>query len=384
MGNEDMQQCECAVESCTYHKADELCGRSGYFTYRHPEIKVEVVVCDECEETYQVLGYKKVEDMIPIEGLSEDVAKELLPEGLILLGYRGSVAHGMKTKSTDPDSIDDIDLMGIYVAPIEHYLGFGHRDVHGKVIDVHERFINEWDSVSYELRKYIGLLLNQNPNVLSLLWLPDRHILFESPLGQRLREAKHLFVSRKAYLSFTGYANGQFKRMTHMNQAAIDEMATVETALIEAGIDPKKPADQNTRQQNVPWKGGFIFAAELLAVLESLRKQYFSGGYMGEKRRELVRRVGYDAKNAAHLIRLLRMGIEFLKTGELIVERPDAQELLEIKRGEWSLERVKAEAERLFALAREAYDHSSLPAEPDRQAAEQLCMEIIKDFHGLA
>ena len=62
-------------------------------------------------------------------------------------------------------------------------------------------------------------------------------------------------------------------------------------------------------------------------------------------------RVGYDAKNAAHLIRLLRMGIEFLTEGTMYVERVDGPELLTIKRGEWPLEKVKAEAERLFQLA---------------------------------
>ena len=51
------------------------------------------------------------------------------------------------------------------------------------------------------------------------------------------------------------------------------------------------------------------------------RRRYYSGGYMGQKRRELVRRVGYDDKNAAHLIRLLRMGIEFLTEGTIYVER---------------------------------------------------------------
>jgi len=34
-------------------------------------------------------------------------------------------------------------------------------------------------------------------------------------------------------------------------------------------------------------------------------------------------RVGYDSKNAAHLIRLLRMGIEFLTEGKMYVERAD-------------------------------------------------------------
>jgi hypothetical protein len=102
---------------------------------------------------------------------------------------------------------------------------------------------------------------------------------------------------------------------------------------------------------------------------------------MGQKRRELVRRVGYDAKNAAHLIRLLRMGIEFLTEGTMYVERSDAAELLDIKRGEWSLDRVKSEAERLFQLAQEAYVRSSLPPEPNRERAERLCVEMISEYH---
>ena len=105
---------------------------------------------------------------------------------------------------------------------------------------------------------------------------------------------------------------------------------------------------------------------------------------MGKKRRELVMRVGYDSKNASHLIRLLRMGIEFLTEGTMYVERADGPELLEIKRGNWPLEKVKTEAERLFQLAQEAYVRSPLPPEPDRNRAEKLCVKMIAEFHGLS
>jgi len=122
---------------------------------------------------------------------------------------------------------------------------------------------------------------------------------------------------------------------------------------------------------------------ELVKRYRGERRRYYSGGYMGAKRRELVRRVGYDAKNAAHLIRLLRMGIEFLTEGTLHVERADGPELLDIKRGEWPLEKVKAEAERLFQLSQEAYVRSSLPPEPNRDQAERLCVEMISTYHKL-
>ena len=123
---------------------------------------------------------------------------------------------------------------------------------------------------------------------------------------------------------------------------------------------------------------------ELVKRYRGERRRYYSGGYMGQKRRELVRRVGYDAKNAAHLIRLLRMGIEFVTEGTMHVERADAPELLDIKRGAWPLERIKDEAERLFQLSQEAYVRSALPAEPNATRAERLCVEMIMEYHVLA
>ncbi|HEY2972690.1 MAG TPA: nucleotidyltransferase domain-containing protein [Pyrinomonadaceae bacterium] len=329
---------------------------------------------------------------IKLKGLSREQVFNLLPEGLISLCWRGSVAHGMYVPKSDPDSIDDKDIMGVYIGPLEHYLGFGRKDVY-------EQWEGEWDSVFYELQKFVGLLLNCNPNVLSLLWLKPNGIIYESSLGQRLRENRDLFVTKQAYHSFSGYAHDQFKKMISFNQEAQALMEQLEQQLTSFGIDldssedgPGSPAEQ------LRWGGGYALrrldgqpfvgaTTEMMEVVKRYRgerRRYYSGGYMGQKRRELVRRVGYDAKNAAHLIRLLRMGIEFLTEGTLLVERADAAELLDIKRGAWSLEKVKAEAERLFQLAQEAYVRSTLPPEPDRPRAERLCVEMISHYHGLS
>ena len=67
--------------------------------------------------------------MISLPNLSQQQAAELLPDNIILLGYRGSIAHNMYIPSTDPDSIDDKDLMGVFVAPLEHYIGFGTNPI---------------------------------------------------------------------------------------------------------------------------------------------------------------------------------------------------------------------------------------------------------------
>lgn len=253
-----------------------------------------------------------------MKGLSKEERDLIVPQGTILLGYRGSIAHGMYIPSSDPDSIDDKDIMGVCIPELNNYLGFGH-------FEQKEKMYKEWDSVVYEIRKFFRLLLKANPNVMSLLWLPRELYIIRTPLGNQIIENRELFVSKQAYHSFNGYAYGQFKRMTHCKHE----------------------------------------------------------GYMGEKRKQLVDRFGYDTKNAAHLIRLLRMGIEFLTEGRLYVHRKDSDQLLSIKRGEWSLDLVKAEAEHLFRLAEEAYVASKLPNNPATDEAERLLISIILEHFNI-
>jgi predicted nucleotidyltransferase len=251
-----------------------------------------------------------------MKNLTPEDRKKLFPDNVILLGYRGSVAHNMYVPNTDPNSVDDIDLMGIYMAPEDHYLGIN------RTRETLERFVGQWDVVNYEFKKFINLLLKSNPNVLSLLWLRDNHYIERHKYGNLLIENRDLFVSKKVYHSFTGYAYAQLKKMTHSSKE----------------------------------------------------------GYMGERRWALVEKYGYDCKNAAHCIRLLKMGMEFLVEGRLNVFREDAPWLLEIKRGGWSLEDVKAEAKKLFGLADEAYVRSSLPNEPNYDKVNELVKEILRDY----
>jgi len=173
--------------------------------------------------------------------------------------------------------------------------------------------------------------------------------------------------------------------LQRMQRIELKGLSPEQVDLTALGINPESCDDGHSLRtlDGQPFVGATTEMMEVVKRYRGERRRYYSGGYMGQKRRELVRRVGYDAKNAAHLIRLLRMGIEFLSEGTLHVERVDGPELLDIKRGAWSLEKVKAESERLFQLAQEAYVRSSLPPEPDRDRAERLCVEMISAYHKL-
>lgn len=200
-------------------------------------------------------------------------------------------------------------------------------DIMGVVIPPRERVLglSAWqhavwhddgiDFVLYEWGKFIRLLLKSNPNVLCTLWI-NGPILSMWPFEQ-LRTERAAFASQQAYNSFSGYAYAQVKKMVHRAYQ----------------------------------------------------------GYMGEKRKQLVDRYGYDCKNAAHAVRLFRMGIEFLGTGEMLVERPDAEELKRIKSGGWTMREVDVHVNDLEHKARTARDESTLPKEPDHAAAERILLD---------
>lgn len=254
--------------------------------------------------------------MIKLSGLSDEEVKQIIPDNTILLGWRGSIAHGTYQPKMDEKELDDKDLLGVCLGSFDTYFGLQHFEQ--KQIEYRKEEII-WDSVVYELRKMANLLLGCNPNVMSLLWLEPQHYIFKTELGERLIKNRNLFVSKRAYHSFNGYAYGQFKRMTHFK----------------------------------------------------------TDGQMGAKRKMLVEKFGYDTKNASHLVRILRMGIEFLREGELHVLRADGPQLLEIKNGKYTLEKVKELAEDLFKRAEAAYDESKLPNNPDYEAVNKLVTEIV-------
>ena len=234
-----------------------------------------------------------------------------LTRHIILLGYRGSTVHGTYI----PKKIDDKDVLGVCIPPKEYYFGL-------KRFEQYEKFEGIWDVVIYSLQKYVSLLLKNNPNVMSLLWLEDKHYICKTAYGELLIKNRDIFSSKSAYKSFCGYAYGQLHRMTH-------------------------GAHQ---------------------------------GYMGTKRKELVEKFGYDTKNAAHLIRLLKMGIEFLVSGQMQVDRPEKHQLIEIKKGLWTLEQVKELADELFKTMEYAYINSKLKSKPDYDKANDLLIDITEDF----
>ena len=288
-----------------------------------------------------------------------------LTKHTICLAKVGSASHNTYVPHDDPESIDDVDYLGVAIPSVQRTIGLNpweHWTLQQEELDV----------VYFSLRKLVGLLLKSNPNVVGLLWLEPQCYVYMNPLFAEFIGRREIFSSKKIYNSFSGYAHGQLEKMQRFDLKAQEEMEYIEQNLRRAGIDPAALTDRS--QYADPH-----VASNVKAYL-SMRTKYTSG-YMGKKRLGLVKKFGYDTKNAAHCIRLLRMGCEFLETGRLQVWRTaDADELRAIKSGRWELERVKAEAESLFARATRSVEASALPDEPNYEAAEKLMISTTLKF----
>lgn len=187
-------------------------------------------------------------------------------------------------------------------------------------------FNSPLDIVVYDLRKFVKLAMDANPNVLEYLFMPEDCILHTTPEFQQLVELRSHFLSKKAKHTYLGYATQQLKQLRFY--------------------------EQKTRE-------------------EGARNR------LSESRAQDELRLGYDPKNAMHLVRLLRTGLDLLTTGELEVRRKDAAELLEIRKGKFKYEELMAYAADLEKQVKEAEKTSFLPDTPNVALIEPVVVDII-------
>ena len=361
-----------------------------------------------------------------------------------LLCIGGSRAYGTHTDASD------IDVKGVAIPPARTYFGvldpFEQADraeeiaVFDSVLTAHERTVTartKLEGSVYEARKFIGLAMGANPNILDVLFCRDEEVRVCTPVGRRLRDARELFVSAACRHTYAGYAASQLGRIERHyrwhhdgpegppNRADYDlpESLLLPRAQLEAaeaairkqldtweldlsGVDAptrlaveervtRKLAELQLTTSDDLWAAGARRVGLHDNLIEVMRRERSWRSaraewkrYQGWKKNRNTERAaleaehGYDTKHGSHLVRLLRMGIEVLETGKIHVWRGDidADELLAIRHGAWSYERlVTFAAEQQERLDSWPTDALAVPKKPDRQAINALCVGIVED-----
>lgn len=172
------------------------------------------------------------------------------------------------------------------------------------------------DKVVYEFRKAIHLIADGNPNMVDLAFSdPKSHLICDAP-WQKVLDHKDKFLSTKMRHTYTGYAHAQYKKLKNSHEKG----------------------DPGT------WN-------------------------------EFDKRVGYKCKYAMHMVRLFRMAVEILQDGEVHVFRKDADELLAIRRGEWTYSDCHLYLTQMND--RIASMSSCLPGKVDHKFWDALCVDVV-------
>ncbi|AIZ65448.1 nucleotidyltransferase (plasmid) [Hymenobacter sp. DG25B] len=345
---------------------------------------------------------------------------------ILLEAVSGSRAYG-----TDlPHS--DTDLKGVFILPERDFFGLNYVPQVANATN---------DEVFYELRRFVELLLKNNPTALEILGTPPDCIRYQHPLFAAFRAED--FLSKLCRQTFAEYAVAQIRKAKGLNKKINSPEPPARKSVLDfcyvtvgAGAQPVEKwlqrqglSPSQCGLANVPHltdlyalfvdgdhpgaKGyrGLLRDAETSndVLLSAVPKGEVPAAYLSFNRNGystycrvykeywdwVARRnteryentvqhgKNYDAKNMLHVFRLLRTALEIATTGQLHVRRPDRDYLLRIRKGEFEYETLVAEAEALVQQVDAAFATSTLPDAPDRERTEQLLIELRHQFYAL-
>ncbi|RTL07785.1 hypothetical protein EKK58_01170 [Candidatus Dependentiae bacterium] len=280
------------------------------------------------------------------------------------------------------------------------------------------------ESNVYTLKKFFKLAADVNPNIIETLFTDPGDHLQRLPIAEDLMAIRDQFISSKAKFTFTGYAVAQLNKINRHRKwllnpvtekpkredfglpaerpMAVETVAREIRKLVEEWNFHQYRLDDLERSElkercweviyrvanakvvdwdNWPdeyWKAALDKLQEQLNLSDELRAvidrehQYQRANQAYEsylrwesgrnpERKALEAKYGYDVKHSMHLVRLLRMGIEILETGQVNVKRSDAEELIRIRNGGWSYDALVAYAESMQKRIDDVYKVTKLP-----------------------
>jgi uncharacterized protein len=237
----------------------------------------------------------------------------------------GSVAYGVSNDTSD------IDIYGFCIPPKDvifpHLRGvipgfdkqiqqFGQYQQHHVKIEGSDK---EYDLSIYNIVKYFRLCMDNNPNMIDSLFIPQRCVLFCTPIGQMVRDNRKLFLHKGSFYKYKGYAFSQVHKMQTKNPEG--------------------------------------------------------------KRKELVDKYGYDVKFGYHVKRLLLQVEQIMLEGDLDLER-NREELKAIRRGEVTLDSLLSWFDQKEKQLEDLYSKSSLPHGPNTPIIKQLLLNCLEEYYG--
>jgi hypothetical protein len=258
------------------------------------------------------------------------------------------------------------------------------------------------DFESFALQKYMALLLEGQTVALTMLFTPDRWLLEITPLWDEIRANRHLWL-HSGVSAFAGYCRQQANKYGIKGSRVAASRAVVVTlehliekcghlaklrdvwddiqALVDTGIEhvgvvteasPRLGASVRMLEVCNRKAQEHVTLKEAHKIFKHLFDEY------GQRALQAERQEGVDWKAMMHALRVSREAEELLLHHTISYPRPEAELLLRVRKGELPYKQVAELLEGGLVRLEECQRLSTLPAEPDRAAAEELVAAVYR------
>lgn len=329
----------------------------------------------------------------------------------------GSHSFGTNIETSDEDFLE------VHQCNNEEIFGFNYKD---------ELQFSK-DHKSFELKKFLELLLKANPTVLEMLFSDESNILYKDESLNWLFDNKQLFVTKECLKTFGNYAISQIQKATALDKKANWEKNRVtrktpldfcyilldkeESVKLKDFFEIKDDSIVTTKYwglsniNNFPdcysmyyfkdGNAGFISEnsneLQIRNIPKELPKKYTlrfdRSGYSTScrdfkeyqewlEKRNTQRytwnqgKISYDLKNIMHCRRLLNVALEIAEKGTFTVLRPEAKDLIEIRRGNIEIEDIMKGLENDKNKILEYFKSSKLSETVDQKLIENYLIEM--------
>ena len=250
-----------------------------------------------------------------------------LPQNIHYEVMTGSVSYAVSSDTSD------MDITGFCIPPKDDIFphlrgeipGFGNQIQRFEVWQQHhvedKEARQEYDFSIYSIVKFFQLAMENNPNMLDIIFTPQRCVLYCSSIAQIVRDKRKLFLTKNSYHKLRGYSYAQLHKIGTKSNSS----------------NPKRQAD--------------------------------------------IEKFGFDTKFGYHIVRLLLQAEQILVEHDLDIER-NAETLKAIRRGEWTEQKLRDWFDNKEKHLEGLYTLSNLRHSPDEEAIKDILMNCLEQHYG--
>jgi len=299
----------------------------------------------------------------------------------------GSHLYGLNTAESDED------FLSVFIPTEEYILGLKKvEEVNSGTKKSSAQYRNtkeDIDDKAYALPKFLKLVIQNNPNIVEVLFATPENILVLEPEFQEIIDNYDKIISQKVFYSFTGYAYSQRKHLI-VKRERYQSLEKALEYLNGINVQSREITESESAELNHIlkfYKGEkgntepFHKGMPLEHIYKQIKYEFDQYGYR-IKEINFTGTAGeiYDAKFGYHLIRLLEEGRQLLENGRIKfpLSGKARKDILRIRNKEIPLDDLMQMYDQYNKEIEKIFTNTEIRKKPDFNWADKYLIRTLK------